>query len=164
MNKTIILPVLFAVTSVPVLTYGAWKRERSPQFDDWFISLSNSSAADPGLGLGIGTWWVFVGGMSIFLATAFCLFLVVSSILVASRRLFIRRAALIVATTTFSLSAAFLVSGVLTSLHWHFTVYALGEAIAGVAAILGLLAVWTSSRADQDAGINSVTSLRSSTP
>lgn len=158
------LPVLFAVTSVPALAYGAWKRERSPQFDDWFASLSNPSAADPGLGLGIGTWWVFVGGMGIFLVTAFCLFSVVSCVLVASRRLFIRRAAFIVATPIFFLSAAFLVSGALTSLRWGFTVYALGKAIAGVAAILGLLALWTSSRAGQDVGINYVTSLRSSTP
>lgn len=164
MNRAPFLPILFAVTSVPVLTYGAWRKEKSPQFNDWFISLSNSSAPDTGLGLGIGTWWVFVAGLSVFAAIVFCFFLVISRTLVSARAPFLRCAALIVATSIFLLSAVFLLSAALTSLQWGFTVYALGEAIAGLAAGLGLVAVWRKPRADQDAGINFVTSLRSSTP
>jgi hypothetical protein len=60
-QRDLVTSVGLTLISMPIVVLGAYFQNYSPKFNEWFNSLSRTSSMEPGLGLAIGTSWMFIG-------------------------------------------------------------------------------------------------------
>ena len=140
LRRAIIASVGLAVASLPLVVYGARLREQSPRYDDWLGSLSVGTDLDSGLGLVVGTWWVFVS-----LCWAVGLFLFVGSLIFFTQlpfELHRRRSLRVGLSLLFAVVCAWGAVAVsvdaASDFRWGFSVLALGECLTGAALGVGI--------------------------
>jgi len=141
MNRWKQIATVLAIACVPVLSVGARLRGAHPRFDEWFNYIAQSYQGDPGLGLAIGTWWIFVL-IATSITVVVMIVLLYGMCWLGTKKNLWRGVAIGVSSLIFLFVGTQLAISSGKSIQWGFYPLAAGELMAGVAVICGYIAVW----------------------
>ena len=140
-NTMVKASCLMAALSIPLYCIGACMRERHHHFDEWFASAAKSTSLDPGLGVALSVWWVFVGFVMASAVAAFIALLMVC-IHLATRDSKTKHVLAMALYAAIAIPSALMVSiSLIENLSWHFTVLATADLAVLLAIVTGAIAV-----------------------
>ncbi len=142
MNRWKQIATVLGIACVPIVSVGARLRGTHAHFDEWFSYVAQSYQGDPGLGLGIGTWWIFVLFVTSITAAVLIVMLYGMCWLATKTNLW-RGAAIGISSVICVFACTTLSFSLRKNIQWGFYPLASGELLAGLAVICGYIAVWS---------------------